>query len=62
MLSLLHNEYARAASEHRPRPALSARERRPHPPPGRLRRSAAQSLARLAHRLDSEAAQRAKAA
>jgi hypothetical protein len=62
----LHHEYARALEQERARAARLPRHRNAHSPPPprgvrrrRTRRRAAQALARLAWRLDREAALRA---
>lgn len=61
MLSLLHAEYARAASDHAVAERALQRTLRPDAPPGRLRPRLAHALAVAARRVDREVARRAVA-
>jgi hypothetical protein len=61
--SLIHTDYAKAASAQREQPtrAVPPDDRRPHGPPGRVRVVVARRLAATASRIDREAARRAVA-
>ena len=59
MLILLYPELLKASEPATPDPGRYRRPRRNHPPPGRLRRRAARTLAVTASRLDRESARRA---
>jgi hypothetical protein len=59
MHSLIHPHLAQASSPATPAPGRFRPPRRDHPPPRRLRGSAAHALATAAARLDSERARRA---
>jgi hypothetical protein len=59
MLVLLYPELMKASEPAQPPHGRYRRPRRGHPPPGRLRRRAAQALASTASRIDRESARRA---
>jgi hypothetical protein len=59
MLVLLYPELMKASEPAQPKYPGPRRPRRNYPPPGRLRRRAARTLAVTASRLDREAARRA---